>query len=118
MAFPSRSLGTRGRVSRCQVGPLACRFSPNRSLTWACDARRPHSPRTQPPPSPRRCLVMKTPIRLALLVAPLLLPVAVRADDLPVLAAVEGQPLAANAERVAQALQLLGAPLPEATAKA
>jgi len=61
---------------------------------------------------------MGTASRIALVSVSLLLPTAVRADDLPVLAAVEGQPLAANAERVAQTLQLLGTPLPEATAKA
>ena len=39
-----------------------------------------------------------------------------RADDLPVVE-VEGQPLAANAERLVGALTFLGAPLPESVAK-
>lgn len=53
---------------------------------------------------------------LLLLVAPA---TAARADDPPPpIADVEGQPLAANAERLAKALQFLGAPLDPATAKA
>jgi hypothetical protein len=40
-----------------------------------------------------------------------------RAADLPVVDDVEGQPLAANAERLIKALDFLGTPLPEATAK-
>ena len=35
----------------------------------------------------------------------------------PIITDVEGQPLAANAERLAKALDFLGMPLPEATAK-
>jgi hypothetical protein len=38
-----------------------------------------------------------------------------RAADLPLVADVELQPLAAQARRVAEALELLGAPLPAAT---
>jgi hypothetical protein len=44
-------------------------------------------------------------------------PLAVAADAPPVVADVEGQPLAANAERLTKALQFLGAPLPEDAAK-
>ena len=40
-----------------------------------------------------------------------------RAADLPPVVAVEGQPLAANAERLLKALDFLGAPAPAATAK-
>jgi len=61
---------------------------------------------------------MGTTSRLALVAGLMLIPGAVRADDLPALGGVEGQPLAANAERLAQALQLLGTPLSETTAKA
>jgi EF hand len=39
-----------------------------------------------------------------------------RADALPIVGDVEGQPLAANAERLMKALEFLGAPLPEETA--
>jgi hypothetical protein len=39
------------------------------------------------------------------------------AADVPVIGDVEGQPLAANAERLLKALDLLGAPLPEADTK-
>jgi hypothetical protein len=42
---------------------------------------------------------------------------AAAADPPPVVADVEGQPLAANAERLAKALQVLGAPLPADAAK-
>lgn len=38
-------------------------------------------------------------------------------DPPPVVAGIEGQPLAANAERLAKALDFLGAPLPEAVAR-
>jgi hypothetical protein len=43
--------------------------------------------------------------------------IAIRAGDLPIVGDVEGQPLAANAGRLAEALTFLGAPLPEKTAK-
>src|SRR4051794_23013837 len=58
---------------------------------------------------------MRTPLPLLALL--LSAPLAVAADPPPVVADVEGQPLAANAERVAKALQFLGAPLPEDAAK-
>ncbi|HEY1377388.1 MAG TPA: CehA/McbA family metallohydrolase, partial [Gemmataceae bacterium] len=45
------------------------------------------------------------------------LPLSARADALPVVGDVEGQPLAANAERLAKALEFVGTPLPAATAK-
>jgi hypothetical protein len=41
-----------------------------------------------------------------------------RAADLPIVDDVEGQPLAANAARLAKALEFLGTPLPDATSKA
>src|SRR3954468_14625267 len=44
-------------------------------------------------------------------------PLSTRADALTVVGDVEGQPLAANVERLARALEFLGAPLPAATAK-
>ncbi len=58
-------------------------------------------------------------MRLPLALATLLIGTApaVAADPPPVVADVEGQPLAANAERLAKALQFLGAPLPPDAAK-
>ena len=60
---------------------------------------------------------MLTTIRSLALVT-ILLPTAVRGDDLAVVGGVEGQPLAANVDRLSQALQLLGSPLAERDAKA
>lgn len=58
-------------------------------------------------------------VKFVFLVVAALAPARLRAaDPPPPVAGVEGQPLAANAERLAKALQFLGAPLDPATAKA
>jgi hypothetical protein len=57
---------------------------------------------------------VSTTIRILLLGAFVLIATTTRGDDVPVVADVEGQPLAANAERLARALDFLGAPLPKA----
>jgi hypothetical protein len=61
---------------------------------------------------------MATTARILLTAALLALPAAVRAEGLPIVSDVEGQPLGANAERLAKALEFLGTPLAEGTAKA
>ena len=53
----------------------------------------------------------------ALLVLGALAPAARAADPPPPITDVEGQPLAANAERLGKALQFLGAPLAPAVAR-
>jgi hypothetical protein len=55
--------------------------------------------------------------RLLFFVAVVFLPTALRADELPVVTDADGQPLAANAERLSQALRFLGYPLPGAVGK-
>src|SRR5947209_7210876 len=62
----------------------------------------------------------KTPMPMSirsLVLVTMLLSTAARADDLAVVGDVEGQPLAANADRLSQALQFLGFPLSEGLAK-
>src|SRR5262245_25598801 len=70
-------------------------------------------------PSPAEgATAMRTAARTLLAAVLFLLPAAARADALPVVGDVEGQPLAANAERLAKALEYLGSPLPADVAKA
>ncbi|HEX4590683.1 MAG TPA: hypothetical protein VH120_12175, partial [Gemmataceae bacterium] len=54
--------------------------------------------------------------RLSLLAVLFVLPAHSLADDLPAVPDVEGQPLAANAQRLGQALDFLGFPLPKSVA--
>src|SRR5262249_22257641 len=57
-----------------------------------------------------------SPRSLLLSIALLCCTASLRADALPIIGDVEGQPLAANAERLMKALEFLGAPLPDETA--
>src|SRR5688572_18301769 len=53
--------------------------------------------------------------RLPILLVLSILPLATRADDLPILSKVALQPLAAHAKTLTDAMELAGAPFPDAT---
>lgn len=52
-----------------------------------------------------------------IVVSTIFIAIPVHASDLPVITGIEGQPLAANAERLAESLNFLGAPFSERTSK-
>src|SRR5690349_19073476 len=98
-----------------EVGSPAENASPRPADRVCCQ----HTPMLAHRSSPAEGATAMRPAARTLLAAALvLLPAASRADALPAVGDVDGQPLAANADRLAKALEFLGAPLPAEAAKA